>query len=314
MAHSLPLKEENKLRGDKALYDIYQKTIGKEIEIKGIGLHSGLPVSLKLIPAEENTGIVFIKNGLSIPAHIDFANSFEFSTSLYKDGQWVKTVEHLMASLFFLEIDNLYIKIDSEEVPILDGSSKVFIEEIKKAGIKNLKEEKNIAVLTKKVEVSIDDRYIIAKPYEGFKASYQAVYENSIIGKKKAVYIHKKHPYIDEIPEARTYCFLEEVEFLKSKGLAKGGSLENAVVIDGKNNQILNKEGFRFENEPVKHKVLDLIGDLYLLGFPLMGEVYSYKGGHRLNALLVKELINQNAFELLPASDTKQKPAYKNLF
>jgi len=285
------------------LFNTYQRTIKKEVTITGIGLHSGLPVNLKLIPAEENTGIIFLKNGISIPAHIDFASSFEFSTSLYKDGQWVKTVEHLMSALFFLEIDNIYIQIDSEEVPILDGSAKVFVEEIQKAGIRELPEEKLVAVLNKEVSIDENGKYIKGKPSNVFKAVYQASYNNSIIGNKKAVYIHTDKRSFEEIPNARTYCFLEEVEFLKSKGLAKGGSLENAVVIH--NDTVINPEGFRFEDEPVKHKVLDLIGDLYLLGYPLLGEFFSYKGGHRLNASFVRKIISEDAVDIKPISELK---------
>ena len=278
----------------------YQKTIQKEVKISGIGLHSGKNVNLKLIPAEANTGIVFIRNGISIPAHIDYASGFDFSTSLYKDGQWVKTIEHLMAALFFLDIDNIFIEIDNEEVPILDGSAKVFIEEIKKAGIKELEEEKLFAVLTKEVKVSYEDRFITGKPFPYFKATYHASYLNSIIGNKKATYIHK-NSLLSEIPNARTYCFLEEVEFLRSKGLAQGGSLENAVVIH--EDKVINPEGFRFEDEPVKHKVLDFIGDLYLIGYQLVGEFYSFKGGHRLNATFVKEILSQEAVDIVPASE-----------
>ncbi len=282
----------------------YQRTIKKEVKISGIGLHSGKNVNLKLIPAEANTGIVFIRNGVSIPAHVDYANGFDFSTSLYKDGQWVKTIEHLMAALFFLDIDNLFIEIDNEEVPILDGSAKVFIEEIKRAGIKDLQEEKIFAVLTKEVKTTYEDRFILGKPSLQFKATYHADYKNSIIGNKKASYIHNNR-FVSEIPNARTYCFLEEVEFLRSKGLAQGGSLENAVVIH--DNKVINPEGFRFEDEPVKHKVLDLIGDLYLIGHPLLGEFYSFKGGHRLNAAFVKDLISQEAVEILPVSEISKE-------
>ncbi len=278
----------------------YQRTIEKEMEIKGIGLHSGKNVNLKLIPAEANTGIIFIRNGVSIPAYVDYANGFDFSTSLYKDGQWVKTIEHLMAALFFLDIDNLFIEIDNEEVPILDGSAKVFMEKIKEVGIREFKEEKLFAVLTKEIKTTYEDRFIVGKPSPYFKATYHANYNNSIIGNKKATYIHKD-ALTSEIPDARTYCFLEEVDFLRRKGLAQGGSLKNAVVIHEDN--VINPEGFRFKDEPVKHKVLDLIGDLYLIGHSLVGDFYSFKGGHKLNAAFVKDLILQEAIDIVPASE-----------
>ncbi len=278
----------------------YQRTVEREVNIKGIGLHSGLGVNLKLIPAKENEGINFVKNGVIIPAKVEFAKSFEFSTSLNKENQWVRTVEHLMSAFFFTGIDNVYVEIDSEEVPIMDGSAKIFVEKIKEAGIKSLKEEKIYAVIEKEVKATYEDRYIIGKPYHTLKAVYHAKYNNVIIGNKKAVYEHSSKASFDKISNARTYCFLEEVEYLKSKGLAKGGSLENAVVLH--NDTVINPEGFRFEDEPVKHKVLDLIGDLYLLGYPLIGEVYSFKGGHKLNADFVRKLKEENAFELKYAS------------
>ncbi len=281
----------------------YQKTVEREIEIKGIGLHSGLPVNMKLIPAKENEGINFIKNGIVIPAKVEFAKSFEFSTSLNRENQWVRTVEHLMAAFFYTGIDNIYVEIDSEEVPIMDGSAKVFIEKIKEAGIKNLKEEKIYAVIEKEVKIQENDKFLICKPSDRFKATYQAFYKNNIIGNKKAFYDCIDRNSYREIFNARTYCFLEEVEYLKSKGLAKGGSLENAVVLH--NDSVINPEGFRFENEPVKHKVLDLIGDLYLLGYPIIGDIFSFKGGHKLNADFVRKIKEENAFELRYSSDLK---------
>ncbi|WP_457641086.1 UDP-3-O-acyl-N-acetylglucosamine deacetylase [Persephonella sp.] len=279
----------------------YQRSIRREIEIKGIGLHSGLPVTIKLIPAESDEGINFIKNDVVIPARIEYANSFEFSTSLFKDGETVRTVEHLMAALYFTGIDNIYIKIDSEELPILDGSAFIFIEKIKEAGIVSLKEEKIYAVLTEEVVVSEGDKYIKGRPYSGFLATFHASYNNKIIGNRKYTYDPTNKNDFLNVAKARTYCFLEEIEFLREKGLAKGGSLENAVVFEG--DTVLNPEGLRFEDEPVKHKVLDLIGDLYLLGLPLIGDIHSFKGGHKLNASFVTKLIDENAFETRYASE-----------
>lgn len=272
-----------------------QRTIKNEVVIKGIGLHSGEPVTLRLIPAESHEGIKFIKNGVYIPAHVENASGFDFSTTLEKDGQIVRTVEHLMAALYFTGIDNIYIEIQGEEIPILDGSAIEFIRHIKSAGIKILPEEKLFAVLKKEVIVKDGDKFIKGTPSDEFSATYHAQYNNSIIGNKKYTFSPSKELY-ENVAMARTYCFLEEVEMLQKMGLAKGGSLENAVVFD--KDDVLNPEGLRFEDEPVKHKVLDLIGDLYLLGFPLIADVYSFKGGHRLNAQFVKKLIDEEAFEI----------------
>lgn len=279
----------------------FQRTIKKPITIEGIGLHSGDNVKIKLIPANKNEGINFIKNNVVIPAKIYFAHSFEYSTTLYKDGVSVRTIEHLMAALYFTGIDNVYVELIGEELPILDGSSKGFVERIKEAGIKTLNEEKLYAVLEEPVKVEIEDKFIMAKPSNEIKITYQANYNNDIIGNKSFTYIPYEKESYEGVYIARTYCFLEEVEYLKKNGLAKGGSLENAVVFH--NNQVINEEGLRFEDEPVRHKVLDLIGDLYLLGYPLVAEVYSFKGGHRLNAMLVKTLVENSLFTIKPASE-----------
>jgi len=279
----------------------FQRTIKKPITIEGIGLHSGDNVKIKLFPANKNEGINFIKNNVVIPAKIDYAHSFEYSTTLYKDGVSVRTIEHLMAALYFTGIDNVYIELIGEELPILDGSSKGFVERIKEAGINTLNEEKMYAVLEEPVKVEIEDKFIMAKPSNEIKITYQANYNNDIIGNKSFTYIPYEKESYEGVYTARTYCFLEEVEYLKKNGLAKGGSLENAVVFH--NNQVINEEGLRFEDEPVRHKVLDLIGDLYLLGYALVAEVYSFKGGHRLNAMFVKTLVENSLFTIKPASE-----------
>jgi len=290
----------------------FQRTIKKPITIEGIGLHSGDNVKIKLFPANKNEGINFIKNNVVIPAKIDYAHSFEYSTTLCKDGVSVRTIEHLMAALYFTGIDNIYIELIGEELPILDGSSKGFVEKIKEAGIKTLNEEKLYAVLEEPVKVEIEDKFIMAKPSNEIKITYQANYNNDIIGNKNFTYIPYEKESYEGVYTARTYCFLEEVEYLKKNGLAKGGSLENAVVLH--NNQVINEEGLRFEDEPVRHKVLDLIGDLYLLGYPLVAEVYSFKGGHRLNAMFVKTLIENSLFTIKSSSEVLNFiPNYKEV-
>jgi len=290
----------------------FQRTIKKPITIEGIGLHSGDNVKIKLFPANKNEGVNFIKNNVVIPAKIDYAHSFEYSTTLYKDGVSVRTIEHLMAALYFTGIDNVYIELIGEELPILDGSSKGFVEKIKEAGIKTLNEEKLYVVLEEPVKVKIEDKFIMAKPSNEIKITYQANYNNDIIGNKSFTYIPYEKESYEGVYTARTYCFLEEVEYLKKNGLAKGGSLENAVVLH--NNQVINEEGLRFEDEPVRHKVLDLIGDLYLLGYPLVAEVYSFKGGHRLNAMFVKTLVENSLFTIKPSSEVLNFiPNYKEI-
>jgi UDP-3-O-[3-hydroxymyristoyl] N-acetylglucosamine deacetylase len=289
----------------------FQRTIKKEAEIKGIGLHTGEETSIKLIPAKENEGINFIKNGKIIPARIEYAKRFDYSTSLSKDGEIINTIEHLLAALYFTGIDNIYIELNGSEIPILDGSAYPFVKAIKEAGIKSFTEEKIYAVINKEIIVKEDDKYIEGKPYDNFKATYHAVYNNSVIGNKKFTYIPTNKDSFLNVYKARTYCFFEEVEYLKKLGLAKGGSLENAVVF--KDNRILNPEGLRFEDEPVRHKLLDLIGDLYLLGNPLIGEIYSYKGGHKLNAEFVRKLKEEDAITYKYASEILEKIGVNNL-
>ncbi|WP_457639214.1 UDP-3-O-acyl-N-acetylglucosamine deacetylase [Persephonella sp.] len=284
------------------MFCLKQRTVKKEIEIKGIGLHSGESVRLRLIPAGAYEGINFVRNGTVIPARIEYATGFDFSTTLSKDGVEVRTVEHLMAALYFTGIDNVYIEIDASEVPILDGSAIEFIRQLKRAGIHTLDEEKVYAVLNKEISVRDGDKFIVGRPDSSFSATYHARYNNRVIGDRKYTFYALKENF-ENVAMARTYCFLEEVELLQKMGLAKGGSLENAVVFEG--DTVLNPEGLRFEDEPVKHKVLDLIGDLYLLGYPVVGSVYSFKGGHRLNASFVRKLIGENAFELKTASEVE---------
>lgn len=282
------------------MFYLNQRTIYKKTSINGIGLHSGDFVSITLKPAKANSGIIFIKNGVKIPAHINYAKGFEFSTTIENQGEKVQTIEHIMASLYLLGIDNLIIEINGDEVPILDGSASEFINLIKKVGIKTLNEEKVYAILEKDIYVEDKDKFIEAFVSDEPIFTFEAKYNNQIIGNKRFTFNQFKDNY-NLVSPARTYCFYEEVEFLKSLGLAKGGSLENAVVF--KEETVLNPEGLRFDNEPVRHKLLDLIGDLYLLGYPLIGNIHSFKGGHALNAKFVRKLIEEKAFSLKKANE-----------
>jgi UDP-3-O-[3-hydroxymyristoyl] N-acetylglucosamine deacetylase len=294
----LHIKYHKNKTGVLRVKSIYQKTINREVEIKGIGIHSGQFSKIKLIPAEENTGIVFVKNSVKIPAKLEFAKSFDFSTTLVKENEKIQTVEHLLAALYLLEIDNIYIEIEGNEIPILDGSAKIFIEKIKEAGVKTQGKEKEFAVINREITFSVEDKYIHAVPSDTAIFTYKAIY-NNFIGNRSFSF-NTYYDDIENISGARTYCFFEEVEKLKELGLAKGGSLENAVVF--KDDNVLNPEGLRFEDEPVRHKLLDLIGDLYLLGRPIIGEITSVKGGHSLNAAFLNYAIKENLLDFVPAS------------
>ncbi len=279
--------------------ELMQKTINKEVEIKGIGIHSGKLSKIRLIPAPENTGIIFVKNNVEIPATVYNVKSFAFSTTLEYKGERVQTVEHLLAALYLLGIDNIYVELEGDELPILDGSSKIFVEKIKEAGLKKLPAEKTYALVKKDFSYVDKDKHIIATISDYPAFTYEAKY-NNFIGNSFYTFSPVEMD-IREISDARTYCFLEEVQKLKEMGLAKGGSLENAVVI--KDNEILNPEGLRYPDEPVRHKLLDLIGDLYLLGKPIIGNIKSIKGGHALNANFLKSALKNDVFDFVKASE-----------
>lgn len=260
-----------------------QKTILKEIEFEGIGIHSGEVSRIVLRPEGENTGIRFLVKGTYIPANYRYVQGTDHATVLGKDGVKVSTVEHLLAVLYMLGVDNLTIEfIKGQEVPILDGSGYYFYKALKNLTLE-LEEEARFLEIKEPFEVRNCKGYIQAKPYEGFCASYKG-YVKGILEEGIAQYCGNAK----EVVFARTFCYDRDVELLLQNGLAKGGSLKNAVVIgDG---FVYNPEGMRSKDEPIRHKLLDLIGDLSLLGFRLKGKVFSYLGGHKLNYEFVKSL------------------------
>ncbi|SNR59780.1 UDP-3-O-acyl-N-acetylglucosamine deacetylase [Desulfurobacterium atlanticum] len=286
---------------------IYQQTVAREITFSGIGLHTGEKVNVRITPAPPDTGIVFIRNDIEslpeIKVSPENTTNLFYATNLEKDGIYIKTVEHLLAALSAFGIDNLYIFIDNEEVPILDGSAAPYIYLFESAGIKKQNRKRKYLKLKEIVEVKEEDKYLTAIPSNylsvkntiSFNHTYRKVQYQTIS------YTHSLNNFVKLLAKARTFCFVEEVEWLKSKGLAKGGSLDNAIVIDKYN--ILNPTGLRMENEFVAHKTLDLIGDLYVLGFPLLAEIEGYKTGHALNAKLVKEIYARKCYELVELDD-----------
>ncbi|WP_457568178.1 UDP-3-O-acyl-N-acetylglucosamine deacetylase [Desulfurobacterium sp.] len=281
----------------------YQQTVSKEIGFSGIGLHTGKKVNVRIVPAPADTGIIFIRSDIpslpEIKVSPENTTQLFYATNLEKDGVAVKTVEHLLAALSAFGIDNLYIYIDSEEVPILDGSSAPYIYLFNSAGLKRQNKKRKYLKLKEEVEVKQEDKYITAKPSDillirntiSFNHTYRKIRYQTI------EYAHSLKNFERLLSKARTFCFVEEVEWLKSKGLARGGSLDNAIVID--KYDILNPTGLRMENEFVAHKTLDLVGDLYILGHPLLAEIEAYKTGHALNAALVREIYTQKLYEVV---------------
>ena len=274
-----------------------QKTIANSISMKGVGLHSGKEVSMKILPAEPNTGIVFKrtdvkKNNIIIPSVFNVTNTVLCTTISNEVGVKVYTIEHLMGALFGKGVDNAIIEIDNEEVPILDGSAKVFISEIEKSGVKTSNTPIKVIKIKKKVSYKEDSKKISIEPTKiSSDIDFEIKYENSLIGTQRNI-INIFEDDLTDIYNSRTFCLYEDVEKLKKMGLAQGGSLENALVV--KDDRILNKGGLRNSKEFVNHKILDCMGDLYLLGYRILGKIVCTQGGHQLTNHLLREVLQDN--------------------
>lgn len=269
----------------------FQKTIKQELKIIGIGLHSGELSELILKPAPPDTGIIFVfeQNNLRVPIKSIVENVIDtrYAVTLGKEGFKVSTVEHFLAALIGLEIDNLYVSINSHEMPILDGSALEFVRKILKAGIEKQDKLKKYLYLEEPAEVVEGDKHLVYVPADDFKINYTIDFNRSILNKQTAFFEINPKTFIHDICKARTFTFLDEVSYLRKNGLAKGGSLDNAIVLT--DDDILN-DGLRYPDEFVRHKILDLIGDLYLCGYPVKGHFIAYKSGHTLDVRLVKLL------------------------
>ena len=280
-----------------------QKTLKTEIVFGGIALHSGLNVNVCIKPAKPDFGIVFKRvdlnqNNLVYPNYMNVTNTSLNTTVENEFGVKVSTIEHLMGALFGLGIDNALIEIDNEEVPILDGSAKNFIEKIILAGIQNSEAPIKIIKINREIKFKDGERFISIKPSTlNLEIDFELKYKNKIIGNQS----NKVKVYEDDLTDiynSRTYCLYEDIELIKNKGLAKGGSLENAIVV--KENEILNPEGLRNEKEFVNHKILDCIGDLYTSGYRIVASIICSQGGHYLtNQLLKKVFENKENFSIL---------------
>ena len=291
-----------------------QKTIKNKVSFSGIALHSGLNVNVNLAPAKPNSGIVFkrvdlYENNLVYPNFMNVTNTSLNTTIENEFGVKISTIEHLMCALFGLGIDNVIVEIDNEEVPILDGSAKLFIEKIISAGIHVSNEPIKIIKIKKEVEYSEGNRFISIKPSTlSLDIDFELKYKNEIIGNQR----NKVKVYEDDLSDvynSRTYCLYEDIELIKQNGLAKGGSLLNAVVV--KQNEILNPEGLRNDKEFVNHKILDCIGDLYTSGYRIVASIKCSQGGHYLtNQLLRKVFQNKENFSIL---EIKEKNLPHNL-
>jgi len=280
-----------------------QKTINKNITFKGNGLHSGLAVTMTIKPAEPNSGIIFKridlkKNNIVIPNIFNVSSAVFCTTISNETGASVSTIEHLMGALYGSGIDNALIEINNQEVPILDGSAKLFIEAIAQTGIKNSKEPIKIIKIEKKIEFNDGKKTISIEPSKiSLDIDFELKYENKTIGTQRNL-VKVFESDLTDIYNSRTFCLFEDVKKLKEMGLAKGGNLGNALVV--KNNEILNKDGLRNEKEFVNHKILDCMGDLYLAGYKIIGKIVCSQGGHKLtNQLLRKVFVNNENFSLI---------------
>lgn len=276
-----------------------QFTIKKNISFSGIGLHSGHPVEITLFPQDINSGIYFALNKNKIKASWKNAIVSQLCTRIKNKNIYISTIEHLMSALSGLGITNLLISTSSSEIPILDGSAKEFYEKIFENGIENQQVKKKILKIKKKVLFKENEKNIEIKPSENnfLRINYSIDYKDEFIKKQKMIYEHNYSNY-KNIYKARTFCLHKDLEKIFSMGLAKGGTLDNAIVVSGK--KILNQGGLRYEDEFVKHKILDCIGDLYLSEFEIWGDLKTFGGGHELNLMLLKEIFkSEDNFEIL---------------
>jgi UDP-3-O-[3-hydroxymyristoyl] N-acetylglucosamine deacetylase len=290
---------------------IRQRTLRNAIRATGVGLHTGEKVYLHLRPAPVNTGIVFRRADLNpvveIAATADNVGDTMLSTTLVKGDIRVSTIEHLMSALAGLGIDNCFIELSAPEVPIMDGSAAPFVFLIQSAGIEEQKAPKRFIRIKQPITVSDGDKEASFLPFAGFKMSFTIDFDHPVFrdSNSHAEVDFSRTSFIKEVSRARTFGFMHEFEYLRSKGLVRGGSLDNAVVVD--EYRIVNEDGLRYPDEFVKHKMLDAIGDIYLLGHNLIGEYRAVKSGHGLNNIAVRTLLaNQQAWELVTFPNSKE--------
>ncbi|MFQ6021720.1 MAG: UDP-3-O-acyl-N-acetylglucosamine deacetylase [Acidiferrobacterales bacterium] len=290
-----------------------QRTLKNVITATGVGLHTGQKVYLTLRPGPVNCGIVFRRTDLDLPvdikAHPDYVGDTSLSTTLVKDGIRISTVEHLLSALAGLGIDNAYIDVSAPEVPIMDGSAAPFVFLIQSAGITLQDAAKRFLRIERTVKAEDGDKWARFDPYEGFRVAFSIDFDHPVFKTSchKAELDFSSTSFLKEVSRARTFGFMRDIEHLHDQNLALGGSLDNAIVLD--DYRVINEDGLRYEDEFVKHKVLDAIGDLYLLGHSLVGSFSGHKSGHALNNRLLRTLLAQtDAWELVTYDDSRPAP------
>ncbi|MBI4690044.1 MAG: UDP-3-O-acyl-N-acetylglucosamine deacetylase [Nitrospirae bacterium] len=277
-----------------------QRTIKQEVSFEGIGLHTGIHVTVRLKPAPRDTGIIFQRNdkNIMIRAHVGAVVDTAFATSLGINGTRIKTVEHILAAVSGLGIDNIVIELDGSEIPILDGSSTELIDIILKAGIAKQGKKRPYMKIIKPVIFEDGHSEIAAFPHNGRRFTYRIHFSHHLLGEQKLSLELTEENFIREVAPARTFGFLKDKEYLRANGFAKGASLDNAVILG--DNGIMNKSGLRFKDEFVRHKMLDFIGDLTLIGFPVYGHIVANRAGHSTNIKFIKRLLSsQDCWEII---------------
>ena len=292
---------------------INQRTLKNVIRATGVGIHTGEKVFMTLRPAAVNTGIIFRRTDLDpvveVPAFATHVGDTSMNTTLEHDGVRVSTVEHLMSAFAGLGIDNAYVDLSNAEVPIMDGSAGPFVFLIQSAGIEQQTAAKRFIRILEPLEVRLDDKWARFDPYDGFRVSFKIDFNHPVFKSHQsfASVDFSTTSFLKEIARARTFGFMRDIEMLRERNLVLGGSMDNAVVLD--DYRVLNEDGLRYEDEFVKHKVLDAIGDLYLLGHGLIGAFSGYKSGHELNNLLLRELLERHsAWEEVTFDDSETIP------
>ena len=290
-----------------------QRTLKNSIRATGVGLHSGQKVFMSLLPAGPDTGVIFrrvdLEKPVEIPAYALNVGATELASTLMKDGAKVATVEHLMSAIAGLGIDNCVVELSAPEVPIMDGSSGPFVFLIQSAGIQEQDAPKRFIRIKQPLQVQDGDKFARFEPFEGFRVSFSIDFRHPVFktSRQTATIDFSTTSFVKEVSRARTFGFMRDVETMRSKNLALGGSLDNAVVLD--EYRVLNNEGLRYEDEFVRHKILDAIGDLYLMGHSLIGSYTAYKSGHQLNNKLLRALIaDPRSWEEVTFQDESKAP------
>lgn len=275
-----------------------QRTLSEEVTATGVGLHSGERVRLVLKPAPEDHGIVFCRTDLDEPNSVkvepQLINDTRLSSTIVTEkGLRIGTIEHIMSAFAGLGIDNVIVELNAPEIPIMDGSSLPFIYLLETAGIKTQTQPKKFIRILKEVEIVQNEKRVLLSPYDGFRVTLNIDFDHPVInrGGKTFTIDFSKASYLDEIARARTFGFMQEIEFMRSHNLGLGGNLNNAIVID--EGDVLNPDGLRFKDEFVRHKILDAIGDLYVIGHPIIGAFEGVRSGHAINNLLLRQLLNE---------------------